>query len=108
VIERNQVIFFLQYQDPPIVIGGVPQVLGNPSSALPASAASFIPAQGLERIDNGLAHWQIIPVERGPDETNAHLLARYKEKWGKWAVREDARIQAWAAELAQVRWIHVT
>jgi len=109
VIERSQVIFFLQYQEPPIVIGGEPQPLGLPSSSLPSSAAAFLSdtPQAAERIDNGLAYWQIIPVERAPDETIQHLLARYKEKWAKWAAREDERIQAWAADLAQIRWIHV-
>jgi len=106
-ISHDQVIFFLQYAEAPIVIGNEPQILRLPSSALPLEAAAFIPAIGQQRIDDGKASWQLFTVPRGPTETIQHLLERVKLKWTQWSDKEDARIQKWAAEIALIRWIDV-
>jgi hypothetical protein len=107
VIDQHQVIFFLLFEEPPIIIAGEPQALTQPSSALPTIAADFMGPALMQIIDDGRVAWRVFPVTQGATETDAHLLARAKYKWTFWAAQESARIVEWAAQIAEVRWINI-
>lgn len=107
VIDRGQVVFFLLYGTPPIVISGQPQILTQASNQLPLLAQQITTAQEKSLIDGGRVVWESGSIPKSDNETNQQYVNRLKKKWQNWSDRQDARIQKWAQQIANATWINV-
>ncbi len=105
VAANAQVVFFLVYEDPPVVIGGEPKVLRYGSEGLDPTAASMLSQPEIGAIDSGLTVWQAQPIAQASHETTERYQSRLRAKWKIWASREAERIEAWGASASDAYWL---